>query len=360
MEHLRCPVYILLLIFIASAGLEAAEKTKLTPAQRSEAAVMLGEFRKLKPGAERRAELITSAVALGVPAIRPLLDMAEKELIRPLDQYRTKFSRGAAKAFSAKLKRNSAAEVEQLRIAVLAQSRAEQLSKEDITRVADPAVKRLKEILLVSNEEVFAQDATLADLRSTLIASAVDWERCRLELHNLEPAPSTENNAAENQVPPSFADFLSFEEELAVFEITPIDPVAKAVLAENAKLASRLDPEEVRCIQQCNLIRCMLGLSAVRIDLQLCAASRAHSEDMDRLNFFDHSSPITGKTSPWDRAKLAGTSASAENIARGQRDGSAANQAWWYSPGHHKNMLGNHLRIGLGRHDVTWTEMFGG
>ena len=42
---------------------------------------------------------------------------------------------------------------------------------------------------------------------------------------------------------------------------------------------------------------------------------------------------------------------SPENIAAGQDTGEGAIHAWWHSPGHHKNMLGGHGRVGLGRRD---------
>jgi uncharacterized protein YkwD len=33
---------------------------------------------------------------------------------------------------------------------------------------------------------------------------------------------------------------------------------------------------------------------------------------------------------------------------------------WWHSPGHLKNMMGSHGRVGLGNFQKTWTQMFGG
>jgi autotransporter-associated beta strand protein len=84
------------------------------------------------------------------------------------------------------------------------------------------------------------------------------------------------------------------------------------------------------------------------------------SEDLpEELKFFSHESPLEGKKSPWDRAKLKGATASAENIISGQRDGKSANMAWFHSPGHHKNMLGEHARVGIGRSGTHYTEMFG-
>jgi uncharacterized protein YkwD len=134
---------------------------------------------------------------------------------------------------------------------------------------------------------------------------------------------------------------------------------ARAALEANGKLVGKLDPEEVRAILACNLMRQLLGLSVLTIDTKLCDAARDHSKDMRTLNFFSHTSPVAGKTTPFDRAKNFGTSASGENIAMGYADGNAANQGWFHSPGHHKNMLGNHNRIGLGVDGSYYTEMFG-
>ena len=43
----------------------------------------------------------------------------------------------------------------------------------------------------------------------------------------------------------------------------------------------------------------------------------------------------------------------------GCHDGRAANECWFHSPGHHANMLGNHVRIGMGRSGLYYTEAFG-
>jgi uncharacterized protein YkwD len=130
-------------------------------------------------------------------------------------------------------------------------------------------------------------------------------------------------------------------------------------LAENGKLIGQIETEEARAVLACNLMRQLLGLSVLKIDLKLTAAARDHSKDMATLGFFAHESPVPGKTTPWDRAKNFGTSASAENIAMGYADGNAANLGWFHSPGHHKNMLGGHDRIGLGVHNAHYTELFG-
>ena len=68
---------------------------------------------------------------------------------------------------------------------------------------------------------------------------------------------------------------------------------------------------------------------------------------------------MPGKESSRDRAKRFGTTASTENIFVGAPDGEAANLAWFHSPGHHKNMLGEYRRVGMGRSGNHFTEMFG-
>ena len=130
-------------------------------------------------------------------------------------------------------------------------------------------------------------------------------------------------------------------------------------LDSNAELAGKLDPEEFAGVRILNLRRVYLGLPALTLDLKLTAASRSHSRDMVEHGFFAHDSPIAGRETPWKRAAQEGTSAGAENIAAGQSTGEGAIQAWWYSPGHHRNMMGGHARVGLGRHASTWTQLFG-
>ncbi len=93
--------------------------------------------------------------------------------------------------------------------------------------------------------------------------------------------------------------------------------------------------------------------------LKLAAAARDHSRDMKRLKFFSHTSPVPGKRSFFDRAKRFGVRASSENIYTGRADGLIAHTGWFHSPGHHRNMLGRHTRIGVGRSGVYFTQMFG-
>lgn len=135
------------------------------------------------------------------------------------------------------------------------------------------------------------------------------------------------------------------------------------ILEKNRKTAEdkEVPEDEARGIEEANMWRLLVGLNALELDPKLCEAARDHSKDMDEQGFFAHESPVPGKTTPWDRAKKFGTTASGENIYMGSVKPESANKGWFFSPGHHKNLFGaKHQRIGLGRHDNHWTQLFGG
>jgi len=180
------------------------------------------------------------------------------------------------------------------------------------------------------------------------------WEWCQAQL----PVVRTADNE-EKAAPASFENYLQGEEELALSLATPQDPRTLSVLAANARLAEKLDPEEAKAILALNLTRNLLGLPALAIDLRLCDAAREHSQDMERLKFFSHESPVEGKKTPQERARLAGTTAAAENVFKGTTSGQSAQEAWFHSPGHHRNQMGEFSRVGVGRNGAYFTEMFG-
>lgn len=108
--------------------------------------------------------------------------------------------------------------------------------------------------------------------------------------------------------------------------------------------------------------RVVMGLNGLRLEEKLCDATRGHSEDMARLGFFAHESPVEGKKSPWDRAKLAGFTggANGENIFMGSASPDAAYHAWFGSDGHRFIMFGSGSNVlGVGIAGVHWTMMTG-
>ena len=135
----------------------------------------------------------------------------------------------------------------------------------------------------------------------------------------------------------------------------------KRVLAANRKIAGKGTVPDVDLLgaEEGNRIRMLAGLPALLIDPALCKAALTHSTDMFVHQFFSHNSPVEGRRAFTDRAKEAGTTASAENICRGQQDTMEANRDWFHSPGHFMNFFGNSARIGFGTHEKHYTQLFG-
>jgi len=272
-----------------------------------------------------------------------------------LRKYRGTFQDEVAALVKKKRGGASPAEVVTLQMAVTELAKAPGLTKGRIASEGDPAMKRLEELLTIDRKTVFAMAPALQASRKELI------DLSKLAARAARQLPTSERRLAEKVPAVSQLDTdLSEMEELAAMMVTPMKPEAQDVMFENIAVARQLDPEEAAGILMLNLMRIRVGLQPLAIDLKLGDASRGHSKDMRTLGFFDHTSPVSGKTSPWDRAKLAGTSASGENIFCGSPAHNAAIMAWWYSPGHHKNMMNpGFRRIGLGRVDGHWTQMFG-
>lgn len=133
---------------------------------------------------------------------------------------------------------------------------------------------------------------------------------------------------------------------------------AAAVLKKNERFKGEIPRNEYAGILELNHWRIAAGLAPLEIDPKLCDAARDHSKDMERLGFFAHQSPVKGKKEPWDRAKNFGTTARGENIAINDST-EAANQAWFFSPGHHKNMFKPDFSvIGLGIQGRHYTQLF--
>jgi uncharacterized protein YkwD len=403
---LRPLIALVLLVVLCGQSQAQGRKPALSDEQRKELTSLITEFRRVRAQPQKRLEVIDRMADLGPIGLANLLEVINKELGTRLADYRQAFGKAAAAIVARRTEPANLQEIARLRTEVLALSQNDALTKEQIRDVGDPAVAQLKKLILVSPQEILAKNPDLGKRRDALGTLGSQWERCttlllyaqfeedqkreeakrkaeekgagdrpidlpppptavdaftQAEPGQAEPAPAEQAQPDDSDVigAPSFAAYLAKEEEIAVALATPMDPQTRAVLAFNNQLAGRLDPEEARCVLDLNLTRNLLGLPAVKIDLALAAAARDHSKDMATLGFFAHESPVPGKTGPDDRAKLFGTTASAENIAMGTLDGAVVNQMWWHSPGHHKNMLGDHTRVGLGRHERYWTELFG-
>lgn len=235
--------------------------------------------------------------------------------------------RAAQRAINRKRAQANAEQVDALRRqARLIIDEVTDATKQRIPDALNPVYEQLEKLISVTGDELIASDPELAALRKRLSNGGdLDWVDQSAILYALCP----DKNQAE-------------------------------VIANNIPLREKLSDDEAQAIDECNKRRLILGLNPLAIDEKLVDCSRDHSNDMVTKGFFAHNSPVPGKTTPWDRAKNFGTSASGENIAAGYKNGFAVIKGWWHSPGHLKNMMGRgHKRIAVGQKNQTYTQMFG-
>lgn len=109
-----------------------------------------------------------------------------------------------------------------------------------------------------------------------------------------------------------------------------------------------------------NDYRAMFGHRPLAAVKSACEGSQGHADEMSRLGYFSHTSPVPSRRTPRDRMKLAGyTFGVSENIAM---TGGAlgAHNAWCRSSGHHRNLLmASHREIGIGANGRYWVQNFG-
>ena len=277
------------------------------------------------------------------------------------------FTAAATQIAKGRLNKKGSRQLADARKSLLAASRDNNLTKAMVHEICDPAVITIVALLEVTVAQILEHEKDL-DEEIWGIEEFIDqyvmlfdyWNQARNELLQAENKLAKRAERAQQPTDPSaYNDNLDDELERIARDTEIMPDRDRELLNDNAVLFSQLAPEEAAAIHKLNLLRIRSGIGAIRVDLKLCTAGRGHSADMVEHGFFAHTSPVPGKSSPSDRANLAGTSGGAENIAAGQETGHAAIQAWWYSPGHHLNMMAPHGRTGIGRHQNHWTQMFG-
>lgn len=141
--------------------------------------------------------------------------------------------------------------------------------------------------------------------------------------------------------------------------------LADAVEQFNARVASSLDRVERDFVAVVNGYRRVLGLRPFEIEERCNQAARKHSREMVDLGYFGHVSPIARNRTPTDRVRLEGYSGGVgENclVGGGAIDGRGAFEAWYHSPGHHRNLVSGGIHLGTGAADGhrMWTMVAGG
>lgn len=311
-------------------------------------------------GRDARARLQASGL------LRKAFLRVQKDFDKDAHRVLSTCERAAQKLVRARLRGGGDQRVAQLRDEALAVTRGSELSKERIRSQIDPRVDELQRLLLPSSADVLESDATLSPELDILRAQHDElrrwFELYRDMLAGMEMHPDVDKHLQRNPPPPPPGDARAVDDAVALATFTGLvqNDQDQKTLRANEALRGSTDAEELLGTLALNRLRYLLGLRLLIIDPKLSDAARDHSTDMHTLGFFSHGSPVKGKERFGQRAANFGTSASAENIATGHGTGEGAIRGWWYSPGHHKNMLGNHRRTGLGRHETLWTQMFGG
>lgn len=224
------------------------------------------------------------------------------------------------------------------------------LSKQRIKDVGDPALEELQAMFVANRQAVGVRRKSLALLHAQL-------QDQREFLQGLE---TLDESAERNVLVASMRKQAERVDDLLDEHGRDADFLFQSAAFKNTALAKGLDPDAVMGMQQLNEFRAMLGISPLVVDPKLCKAASEHCSDMVMHDFFSHESSVSGKRSFLDRAKLSGTTATAENIFFGSKDSRSAIKSWYYSPPHHKNMLNlKHHRMGLGHDSKRWTLMLG-
>lgn len=320
----------------------------MSPEERAKASALLKEYKTLTD-ADKRFEVLGQLIEVDRSVTKVMWGMIEREWHHGWPRYQEIFSAQAKIVAAKKDTADKRQRIEKLAAEVRSLRNMGNLSKEMIKQKGDPAVAELKTLRGVTVKEVLESSEDMAQAHKRIYGLAREYNLCLDELFLSDFIPIDEKNVLD-----------AFETNAAVRAL-PGDRETFAILEQNEKLADKVLPEEAEGIRDLNALRMLIGLRPVLIDPKLCEAGRDHSKDMKEKGFFAHNSPVAGKETPWKRAGNFGTSASAENIFAGSTSPQAANKAWWYSPGHHVNMLApGHKRGGMGHFSGNWTQMFGG
>jgi uncharacterized protein YkwD len=325
---------------VACLAQESASKsTPLTFQQRRQLREWIGQYRRHRNDPLKRAPIVEGILSLGTVGAKELFATVDKDLTSRLAAYRGQLQQKASSLLRARTSTIQLSELARLQQEVVQLREVPDLTKEMIVAQADPAMRSLRETLLIGVDDVLVGSKALQRQRAELLDLGALWQRCH---QNLDPSDADRPGPDETD----FATRLQAEELAAIQSSMPMPPEVRGVLAANGQLSSKLDTQEARAILAINATRFLVGLEPLAIDPQLCAAARDHSGDMQRLDFFSHTSPVEGKTTALDRARNFGTTVSGENIYVGAADGPKAVDTWFHSPGHFKNLLGGHRRVG--------------
>lgn len=191
----------------------------------------------------------------------------------------------------------------------------------------------------------------------------LDWLATKMSRYGALPEGES---IASMLAPMAWAQALEPGEVITVhnFCLTPEERWQRAawrrIEAFNAATKDEVSPAARQLLKITNDYRRMFGHRPLAGVKSACAGSQGHADEMSRLGYFSHMSPVPGRRTPGERMRLAGyTFGVSENIAISGGALSAHN-AWCTSSGHHRNLLmASHREIGIGANGRYWVQNFG-
>jgi uncharacterized protein YkwD len=341
----RTALFTALLAFAVT--LHAQEFARLPPADKEEAERLLKIYRE-NTDQQARLQAVEMLANMSPAVVKAFTPILEKEWQTALTTYRAALPRLAALFVQKKAADPAfAKEVRGLR-EKLAKLRATLPKKEQLAQEAQPAIGTLRALHTVNVHDLVPLQLNILEMGESA--------RALTRLRTAFKAKA----AGALKGPDLSEDDLKREETGFLARAFWINTGAEVLKANAALVAKKAVPaEEGEAVRLLNEMRLLAGLHPLALDPRLHAAARDHSKDMATMNFFEHESPVPGKKTMADRAKLAGTTARAENIYNGSSEPAEVVQSWFLSPGHHVNMFANFRRIGVGRHEMHWTLMLG-
>lgn len=120
---------------------------------------------------------------------------------------------------------------------------------------------------------------------------------------------------------------------------------------------NRSDREEI--CKSVNTHRLSLGSPLITLDDSLSEIAQSHAGDMDKRNYFSHSSPEGETLSLRLEDRGIQFRMSGENIAYGQNSTESVMSIWMNSKNHRSNILSpSFKKMGVGRSGSIWVQVF--
>ena len=142
--------------------------------------------------------------------------------------------------------------------------------------------------------------------------------------------------------------------------------LAPAAAAQKGEEGAEIPSLSMKIFEAINAFRKAQGRPLLTLSPTLTAAAQLHSHDMAQHGFFDHTSPISGRARPQDRAVLSGYSSTfiSENLfmSMGMDVSQVVSQclnAWVNSSGHLRNLLDTQrTEVGVGVASNAQDELY--